>query len=114
MSARPIHFYETNLLWISRFKNLGSKFGTEFRFDTEIGEVENGDLVVMDFAGLGDRATALVESLVIRGARVVAHISHSNTVAIKSARAGGVSKVIANGKIEHWLIDTLQKEKTEA
>ena len=114
MPERPIHFYESNLLWTSRFKNMGSRFGAEFLFDSELTEVEEGDFVVMDYAGLGDRAAGLVESLLDKGAKVVAHISHSNTEAIKAARAAGVSKVIANGKVEQWLIDTLQTEKAEA
>lgn len=86
----------------------------DFRFDSDVAEVEAGDLVVMDYAGLDDRAGVLTGALLDRGARVVAHISHSNTEAIKAARAAGVSKVIANGKVEQWLIELVQTEKAEA
>lgn len=104
-------------MWRSKFENYVRQAGVDADFSGDVGSVSEGELAVVDYVGNGDAADELIRSLKARGSRVVAHISHSNREAIKSAMSAGVDKVVANGRILVWLDEALNaraKSRTES
>jgi hypothetical protein len=102
---------ERNLIWSSRLVNAAKTLGHEAQVMTELPEVIEADVAIINLAEPDTRVFAPLASA---GVKIVAHAGHKEKDKLQLGKSAGCDLVVTNSELTFKLADILEKVTSPA